>query len=1637
MYRFIENIGDFFNPGYYNEDFASKVFSIYERNATGEYQGVKELNARFSRLKQEYYKAKEHMKDQRLHRKYIIKETHDFNTRVMEALGYDTTPAYANWIHTDEGSVIPARSILYSGDQASLVVLEMEAMIKANEDDVPAGLFEQRFADDENEKVVREQKYNYRHWEAVIGKELPEGCKINPSKINECVSAIFLLPEKQRPKYVVIFAGNIVFLMEQTKWDRGSYLKFDLEELFTETAITANKNYYALFYLLASKETLANEGEIVLMDRIDTESYKNAYEVTKDLKEGVINAVERLANEAIHYKREVLGEEFDETQESFAADVKDDCLTIVYRLLFIFYAEARPEIGILPMDDEAYAKGYSLEILRDLEQTPLKSKAEEDSYFFHDSLWQLFSLISKGYNDNGAAHQSFTVKKIDSPLFNDDKFKVLKEVKYRNKVWQKIICDLSLSREQARRRRGRISYANLGVNQLGSVYESLLAYRGFYAEENYIEVHKPDDEIETYLVPKSRIGDFHEDEILREDNGEVKTLEKGTFVYRLNGRDRKKSASYYTPEVLTKSTVKYTLKAYQEQLQKGEMKAEELLNMKILEPAMGAAAFQNEVINQMAELYLTYRQEELGKKIPPQDYQEERQKVKAYIATKNIYGVDLNPTAIELGKLALWLNVMHKDMETPFFAHRLALGNAVIGAWFKAYDAEELYKKGKSLKTYECTAWWEKAPHRLHFSKDRKKIIRKSGEVYHFLMPDKNMLAALQIKEEKASHPEAARAMQAKLKNWIRPITYDDLARLKRLSSKIDKLIAECIDYQEKIEKLTGNNYKVWGHHSYVNTALFSYIDKEAVTNTRLATSSAYRKLVAIMDYWCALWFWEYEDAGKLPTREEFWTDIEFYLGVDLSTGEVKASTDDKLVLTSGEEPNLFNQGQFTQETKSAKVEEQEKEAEEYVEHAEVTYTKEDAAQMIAAVSGKGTLFENPRSGIVERLSNRYHFFHPMLEFIEVFWLRDGFDVIVGNPPWIVTGFDILDLFSERFPELSLRGVTSPEIRAKKEQYISVYPELGQIYREELTASVCSNCFTGATCNYEHLTGIKSDLFLCILSSSLDMSSQTGYVGMVHPESVYDNVQLSDFREYVYHRLRYHFQYYNELHLFAEVHHEKPYGVNIYGGYQSNIRFDSIHNLYHPNTIDGCYVHDGTGICYGKKKDKKWNTQAHLDRIVHFDSSVLNLVASSFENDDDENDVTTATPKLINIQNQSTINVLERFAAYKKRVRSIQDKIITTGFNETTAVDDGFIYRAVTFPSIEDIRVYNGPHIYVANPAYKVPRRIIINNASYDIVDFSKISDSFIPSTCFAPVLSATEINTRYPGFIINHDVNGNPIYDNWLDYYKLGISEWVGPDAERTLSGAILPPHVHHVGTIVSVTFKNYQHLIELAGLINTIPFDFFMKITGAKHVKQYRIDSFPIGIDNEFRRALVARVLRLNCVTKEYSTLLSRIWDDAYTHEEWSIDDKRLSPFSLFTREWHHKTPLRNYYERRYALVEMDVIAAMGLGMTLSELENIYMIQFPVLQGYEDNTWYDNKGNIVYTSNVGLKGVGVESRIWQQICNQKEGETYTHTIDPAKSELYGGQQVTYYAPYTKCDRIEDYRRAWAHFEKVFKEKK
>ena len=1641
-YRFIQNVGDYFPSGYFSDDFFEKV----QKCAGISNDEVKDICSPYVRLKQEYNDYKNFIINDRPRVEDAIKKTHDFHTRLLSILGYQTDHAYQeHCVVNDESTpveMIPVRHVIRQGEQVKMLVMEMQNLIPIEEKE-PAGLFEQQYESDERSG---QQKYSARQWRFVFNLDT-EKYKISPAIINKAITHIFLLPEERRPHFILMLAGNTVFLFDKDKWAKGSYLQFSLDDLFAQASIDAkHRTLYALFHMLVSKHTLAAEGEMVLMDTIIEESYKNAYEVTKDLKEGVILAVETLANEALYWwKQNNNIPVSDYTDDTFESEVKDDCLTIIYRLLFLFYAESRDELEILPVDDEVYKLGYSLESLRDLEMVRLNSDASRNGYFFDDSIHHLFSLLSDGHNAKAADgnSKSFRVRPIDSPLFNDKNLHHLAGVCIRNIKWQEIIKALSLSKKK--NYCGRISYANLGVNQLGSVYESLLAFRGFYAEEDYIEVHKanaPQDG--TFLVPYSRMGDFDISEVLcDQQTGNPVILPEGTFVYRLNGRDRQKSASYYTPEVLTRSTVKYTLKSILDDVRANKRQATELLELKILEPAMGAAAFQNEVINQLAEAYLAEQQRQQREKglrnwrVQPDRYRDELQKVKAYIATHNVYGVDLNPTAIELGKLSLWLNVIHKDMETPFFANRLALGNAVIGAWLKVYSKQDVYgifdRRGSTAKVNK---WWEKAPHKVKFFSNR--VNRSVNEVYHFLLPDANMLGVRSIKEQKKAHANEDKRMAAMLKDWTAPITDADFKTLQRISGKIDVLLKEYFTNQLSIDKLTNNRNDIWDgiDHSASNT-LFkaeeqaeSYAKKQQLFDTRYRHDNAYRKLKLAMDYWCALWFWEYDDAADLPTRQEYWGDIEALLNVDNSLLDTKTRQALERAGSNVVSEDMPEYGKMTEDESQI-----------------VTKTQEE---ILTDSHAQVSLFaeEDPlRLKIADRLAKRYHFFHPMLEFIEVFWLRDGFDIICGNPPWIKLEFDEKGILSEKYPEVAIRKVSAPDVRKMRDQMFNINPATKVLYRSEEIDTACSSKFMSAYCNYPLLVGQHTNLYKCVLENCMDMASDdNGYIGLLTPESIYNDPKGQPLRRELYKRLRYHFQYQNELRLFAEVDHHTVYGDQLLGPVRSSSpRFASLSNLFHPSTVDACFAHDGHGLCEGKKeKSGRWNISGHKKRIVTFTDKELKVMSEAFEEGCD-----WESAKLVSIHVEEILDVIKRFSDFKKHVIDY-NTIITEGLNETISVDKKQIIRNTKWAETKNMEmIFSGPHVFAANPYYKTPREQCILNSDYDIVDLSTLSDSYSARTNYIPNIPISDFRNLFVGFYKGQGTDGI-ISDDWFSFYKAAFRRQIGADSERSLSGAIIPPNSAHIGGVVSVTFDNYDDLVEFSGCCSSTIWDFYVKILKISDVLHInRINSFPLGIADKYKPALFVRTLLLNCLTTAYADLWQEMWDAAYKQDTWSLDDNRLKPFDQLHEDWAWDIPLRNYFERRQALVEIDVIAAMALGLTLEDLEMIYTIQFPVLQQNEADTWYDQKGNIVFTCSKGLTGVGLDRKRntktgmlgWEDIRGEQIDEntyagtspTHTHTIDPAKSELYGGQQVTYYAPYTKCNRIEDYRRAWAHFEEMF----
>lgn len=194
------------------------------------------------------------------------------------------------------------------------------------------------------------------------------------------------------------------------------------------------------------------------------------------------------------------------------------------------------------------------------------------------------------------------------------------------------------------------------------------------------------------------------------------------------------------------------------------------------------------------------------------------------------------------------------------------------------------------------------------------------------------------------------------------------------------------------------------------------------------------------------------------------------------------------------------------------------------------------------------------------------------------------------------------------------------------------------------------------------------------------------------------------------------------------------------------------------------------------------------------------------------------------------------------------------------------------------------------------------------------------------------------------------------------------------------------------------------------------------------------PVSLHYKETPDIVIRALMLNCLTEFHSELWRECYKDIFRNTSWSKKDTRLPSirFKQLSDELTKEYAFRTDFERRQALVEIDVLAAMALGMNLQQLKTIYRIQFPVLQSYEADTWYDANGQIVFTNNRSLTNVGFPRTEWEKsIKGAKDGEKFYRTIIDDTTP-YGAVERTieYVAPFDRCDREQDYEIAWHYFE-------
>ena len=884
-------------------------------------------------------------------------------------------------------------------------------------------------------------------------------------------------------RWALVLSHGQALLLERGKWSRNSLLRFDFQELLGRRDDRSLKAAAAFLH----RESLVPGAGTGLLEELDGKSHRHAYGVSTDLKYALRESIELLGNEVIWYLREVEREQVYERDTGLAEKLGLECLRYMYRLLFLFYVEARPELGYAPMDSPAYRKGYSLERLRDVELARLTTEEGLGRYHLHESLEMLFKLIQKGHEPKSAEglgepeHNTFRLRKLDSKLFDPERTPTLSRVRSRNEVLQRVIRLLSLTRPAGKRkRRGRISYAQLGINQLGAVYESLLSYQGFFAEEDLYEVKKEGekrDELETaWFVQGEDLDKYTDAEkvFVRDEQGRSKLLRypKGTFIYRRRGRSRESSASYYTPESLTQLVVKYALK---ERI-KDDMPAREILELTVCEPAMGSGSFLTEAVNQLAEKYLERRQRELGERIPRTAYPDELQKVKHYITDRNVYGVDLNPVAVELGEISLWLNCIGKDGHVPWFGFQLQSGDSLVGARRQVYGVEKI---GTATKRGEL--WFNSAPARVPPSPVPK---RPTGTVYHFLLPGLGM-ADYNDEFVQSLEPERVRMISEWRKQFCEPFSDMDIKTLESLSDVIDQLWTLHTEQLARDREATRDTMHAWGMESTEAARRTSnrwkdQIRAQGVFGTESRVTSPYGRLKLVMDYWCALWFWPLDDAESLPTRDEFLNEAWFVLKGEIRPDDVGPA----------ETGRLFG--------------------DEYANHAsDFTVRIKDEVGLLDLEGLLGTF---PRLALADRIAQVRRFHHWELVFADVFYgseraeyVSGGFDVILGNPPWVKIERKEREVLGDFDPRLMIRKTSGTNVRSQRMHITQSIESC----KTSLLTHICEcdslQMFIGSIQNYELLGGLRTNLYKCFLPQSWMVSNRLGISALLHPEGVYDD----------------------------------------------------------------------------------------------------------------------------------------------------------------------------------------------------------------------------------------------------------------------------------------------------------------------------------------------------------------------------------------------------------------------------------------------------------------------------------------------------------------------------------------------------
>ena len=437
-----------------------------------------------------------------------------------------------------------------------------------------------------------------------------------------------------RTPWCLCFNATHLRLVDAERTFARRFVEFDLGPAI------AHPDSFGVLWALVRAEALASlpagspDGgsaapPVPLIDRVVEASAARGVGVCASLKQGVCEALVELARGFIGARcgsRRVPNREL-------LSGVLDESLTVVYRMLFLLYAEAR---GLLPAWHPVYKESYSIETLRSLAENPRSAAG----------LWESFQAMSR-LAHAGCRAGDLSVTPFNGRLFSPRVAPLAERCDLDDATVRRAILALSTEPGCGPQGRRRIAYRDLGVEQLGSVYETVLD-------------HEP--RLRAAAIAARRCTAGHSPA-----RGPSGGSEPGR-------RQRKATGTFYTPRPITEFLVRSAL----EPLVSGAS-AERILRLRVLDPSMGSGAFLVAACRHLARAYESALLRD-GACHPGDVGEAERAGFRRTIAERCLYGVDLNPMAVQLARVSLWLTTLAADRPLTFLDHTLRTGDSLVGA---------------------------------------------------------------------------------------------------------------------------------------------------------------------------------------------------------------------------------------------------------------------------------------------------------------------------------------------------------------------------------------------------------------------------------------------------------------------------------------------------------------------------------------------------------------------------------------------------------------------------------------------------------------------------------------------------------------------------------------------------------------------------------------------------------------------------------------------------------------------------------------------------------------------------------------------------------------------------------------------